>query len=142
MTRMTPKRQCNTAFIIMILVMNVSVFIRGFQHHTFHRPLQQFKGKSIFMIPRTNTQLSFNDLQNVLSDIRTVIATTGTRKGFVRAVQVNSVINKLIRSFITDQKPFQDENGRVSIPRALKLLFEGLGATYIKLGLFLHVIIQ
>jgi aarF domain-containing kinase len=46
-------------------------------------------------------------------------------------------VSKLTRQFVSDQKAFQDGNGRLSLPKTLKRLFEELGATYIKLGQFI-----
>lgn len=89
---------------------------------------------SLSMVSTTQPADSFS---SVLSDVVNVITTTGPRQGFTRSLQIAAAVNKLTRSFITDQKSFQDDSGRLSVPRTLKRLFEELGATYIKLGQFI-----
>lgn len=78
-----------------------------------------------------------DNFQSVLADVVNVITTTGPRQGLTRSIQIATAVRSVTQRFLTDQKSFQDDNGRLSIPKTIKSLFEELGATYIKLGQFI-----
>lgn len=86
---------------------------------------------------KTSTAFRTEEITKLLSEVGNIIRTTGLRPGFQRTVQASGAVAKLLREYASDAPSFQDKNGRLSVPRVLRKLFEELGATYVKLGQFI-----
>jgi len=82
-------------------------------------------------------RINSKDVRDILADISNVILSTGISPVLSRTVQAGNSVSNLIREYIRSPENFQDKNGNVVPPRVLRKLFEGLGATYIKLGQFI-----
>lgn len=105
---------------------------------------QRFSPTRKFTVSSTRTTNNFqnnkvNDkgFRSVISDVAKVITTTGPRQGVKRSIQVARAVNRITVDFLRDQSSFKDIDGKLSIPKTVKRLFEELGATYIKLGQFI-----
>eukprot|EP00600_Ochromonadales_sp_CCMP1393_P008713 CAMPEP_0174971194 /NCGR_PEP_ID=MMETSP0004_2-20121128/9846_1 /TAXON_ID=420556 /ORGANISM="Ochromonas sp., Strain CCMP1393" /LENGTH=512 /DNA_ID=CAMNT_0016221095 /DNA_START=192 /DNA_END=1730 /DNA_ORIENTATION=+ len=77
----------------------------------------------------------FGDL---LKEIRGVIRSPGmTRNGIARSFQIAKALNRITLDYINEKEKFQDDSGKISIPKSVRKIFEEFGATYIKLGQFI-----
>ena len=86
----------------------------------------------------SRSNISFSDIQSLLTDIVDIVRTTGVRSGISRTVQATQAVAAILQSFIQNPNIFRDsDSGNILPERIIKSLFERLGATYIKLGQFI-----
>ena len=95
-----------------------------------------FRFPSRFSMVSTTQKLDFEGAQKLATDLISIISETGFEAGVSRTFQAVRAANSILRRYITDPKIFED-NGQVSPAKAVKAIFEELGATYIKLGQFI-----
>lgn len=88
------------------------------------------------MIMSTNS-VSVDEVRVLIRDVSKVITSTGLQTGISRTIQVAKAGSNLVKQFLLKPQSFQDSTGKLSIPRTLRIFFEELGATYIKLGQFI-----
>lgn len=117
---------CHLRFVLTVAIAIIISTSTGFQLTS--------RRSAISMVSTTQSASNF---QSVLSDVVNVITTTGPRQGLTRSIQIATAVSTITRRFAGDQKSFQDDSGRLSVPKTIKFLFEELGATYIKLGQFI-----
>lgn len=85
-----------------------------------------------------NDDSSYETFLSLLNEIRDILITPGmTLVGINRSIQVFKAVNKILLEFVNNREVYLDNNGQISIPKALRRIFEELGATYIKLGQFI-----
>lgn len=106
----------------------------------FQKSVLSLRLRSIKMSSSVGSNMAFNvkydDIRALLVDVSDVIKSTGVRPGVTRTIQASGVFAGLLREYITTPGAFQDEYGQLSPPKVIKKVFEGLGATYVKLGQF------
>mmetsp|Transcript_32971 Transcript_32971/g.33578 ORF Transcript_32971/g.33578 Transcript_32971/m.33578 type:complete len:530 (-) Transcript_32971:241-1830(-) len=108
----------------------------------FSRCAYSFQLRNLRMVsssPKSKSAFRFEseDIRVLLGEVAEVIRTTGVRPGVVRTIQASGVFSKLLREYASSPALFQTKNGNISPPIVLRKLFEGLGATYVKLGQFI-----
>lgn len=84
-----------------------------------------------------NRPVSFQDIQSLLADVGNIIRTTGLQTSITRTVQASQSFLSILQTFAQDPTLFQDSDGNILPAKILRILFEKLGATYIKLGQFI-----
>lgn len=91
------------------------------------------------MASTAETRLSNNErLNDFLKEIKEIVSTPGI--GFIgmqRSFQIARGIGRLANEYSKNKNLFLDRNGRFSAPKAMRKLFEEMGATYVKLGQFI-----
>eukprot|EP01039_Chlorochromonas_danica_P005280 gene5279-5815_t len=108
---------------------------RSIYHKVHHRhpPIPHFASSS-----SSSSNANQERFITFINDIKEVLSTPGlSGAGIIRSFQVARGLGKVVHDFSQNQASFQDDKGQFSIPKALRRLFEALGATYIKLGQFI-----
>ena len=135
---------------LMMIVTNTAAFrrvltlapnhIRSTSHH---QPHIRYSSKLYSSTTYESKNKLLNDenkekFLDLLKEIRGIITSPGLI-GFsiTRSFQVAKAVTTLAQDFKQNKNKFLDDNGKVSIPKSLRRLFEELGATYIKLGQFI-----
>ena len=93
-------------------------------------------GPAAYTVRNNRRSEKFNEL---IKDLRDLISTPGmTRVGVTRSVQVARAFARITLDYSRNRAAFTNPTTkRLSAPKAMRRLFEELGATYIKLGQFI-----
>jgi len=74
---------------------------------------------------------------DLIREIRSVVVSPGmTRASISRSVQIARALNRITLDFVNNRETFKSE-GKFSVPKTVRRMFEEFGATYIKLGQFI-----
>lgn len=93
---------------------------------------------SLQMVSRgIQSRFSFDEVKTLLEDIGGIVRATGVRTTVQRSVQASQALLTTAQSFTQNPALYTDVNGQIIVAKLLKVLFENLGSTYIKLGQFI-----
>ena len=130
-------------FFALTLQLNLMVNRFVFSFLTIKPKISSFTSTSqssnIRLLATTKTT-NFESIQSLLSEVIQILSSTGIRSGIFRTVQATRVVSKLLKEYLSKPSEFQNEKGQLFTPRVIKKLFEGLGATYIKLGQWVNLL--
>ena len=94
--------------------------------------------------PNTSTttdldnEKKLQEFRVLIQEILKLAVNTGPKMGITRTIQLSQAVIKMIKEVVKTPDVYIDKNtGLLSLPRLVRRLFEGLGATYIKLGQFI-----
>jgi aarF domain-containing kinase len=119
-----------------ILRINKSKFPHNF-HFPSSTPMNIRHGKHAVQMSTRPQTLNRGSIETLLSEVLDIIFSTGISVGASRSFQVMQAVNRISREFISNPSIYLDESNKFSAPKALRRIFEELGATYIKLGQFI-----
>lgn len=92
--------------------------------------------------PKTTTEIDnekkLQEFRDLIQEILKLAMNTGPKMGITRTIQLSHAVLKMIKEVVKTPDIYIDKTtNMLSLPRLVRRLFEGLGATYIKLGQFI-----